>query len=111
MLVERARLSSIGRGGPRKCFLLLLLRVVVVVVVVVVVAVQDAQQGRLLTVWPSEMRKWASSNRQDVVKIERKIAGLLAEGGEGSVSLGADDTTSAPSCTHAVEFYGLNSAS
>ena len=74
---------------------------------------QDAQQGRLLTVWPLEMRKWASSSRQDVVKIERKIAGLLAEGDRGtSVSLVRPMTRPVRRLVHMLaEFYGLNSAS
>ena len=41
-----------------------------------------------MTVWPSELRQWARSDRGEVIKVERKIAALLAEGERGtSVSL------------------------
>ena len=75
--------------------------------------VREAQAGRLVTVWPPELRQWARSDRGEVIKVERKIAALLAEGERGtSVSLPKPMPRPVRRLVHMLaEYYGLNAFS
>jgi hypothetical protein len=42
-------------------------------------AAQQQQAEQFATVWPTELRKWAQNERGEVIKLERKVAELLAD--------------------------------
>jgi len=46
-----------------------------------VIGAQQQQQSaeQFATVWPTELRKWAQNERGEVIKLERKVAELLAD--------------------------------